>query len=382
MREEELDAGTYTKRNVEIVNGQGACLWDVNGKVYIDMGASYGVCNVGHRNPEVLEAVKRQGENIFYIASTYPNPVRRELMESIISITPAGLARCFICNSGTEAVEAGIKFAVYSTKRKKLVAAMRAFHGRTLGSLSLTWNKKFREDFQDILIPVNFVRYNDEESLKDAVDSDTAAVILEPVQGEGGVNIPDKDYFKAVRDICTDSGALLIDDEIQTGMGRTGRMFCVEHYNVTPDIMCIGKSLGGGFPIAATVLHENLGPMKKGIHGSTFGGNPLACAAAHAAIDFTVKKDLPGRAAELGDYFLDKLRSLTSPNIREVRGLGLMLAVELKSKATPYLNKLLDRGIAPLPAGATYIRLLPPLVVEQEDIDKTVTVLEESLSEA
>lgn len=381
MREEELDAGTYTKRNVEIVNGQGGCLWDAEGKVYIDMGASYGVCNVGHRNPEVLEAIRRQSENILYIASTYPNPVRRELMEKIISISPDGMARSFICNSGTESIEAAIKFSVYKTGRKKLIAAMRAFHGRTLGSLSLTWNPKYREDFQDILLPVNFVKYNDSESLKEAVDKDTAAVILEPIQGEGGVNIPSPEYFKAARDICTDNGTILVDDEIQTGMGRTGKMFCIEHYNVVPDIMCIGKSLGGGFPIAAAVLHENLGEMKKGIHGSTFGGNPLACAAAHAAIDYTLKKDLPGRAKELGNYYLDKLRSLTSPNIREVRGLGLMLAVELKSKNAPYLNKLLEKGIAPLPGGTTYIRFLPPLVIEREDIDKAVSALEESLSE-
>jgi acetylornithine/LysW-gamma-L-lysine aminotransferase len=381
MREEELNAGTYAKRNVEIVNGQGSSLWDAQGKIYIDMGASYGVCNVGHRNPEVIEAIRRQAENIIYIASTYPNPVRRELMESINSITPDGLTRSFICNSGTEAIEAALKFAVAITKRKKFVAAMRAFHGRTLGSLSLTWNPKYREDFLDILLPVKFVRYNDEESLKEAVDDETVAVVLEPVQGEGGVNIPKKEYFKAAKDICSDSGALLIDDEIQTGMGRTGRMFCVEHYNVTPDIMCMGKSIGGGFPIAATVLHEKFGPMKKGIHGSTFGGNPLACAAAHAAIDFTVKKDLPGRAQELGNYFLDKLRSLSSPEIREVRGLGLMLAIELKTKAAPYLNKLLEKGIAPLPTGATYIRLLPPLVIDREDIDKTIAVLEEVLGE-
>lgn len=302
-------------------------------------------------------------------------------MERIISISPTGMARVFLCNSGTESVEAALKFAVQMTKRKKIIAAMRSYHGRTLGALSATWNKKYRAGFEEILMPVEFVKYSDSEQIKDAVDSETAAVILEPVQGEGGVYMPHREYFKTVRDVCTDSGALLIADEVQTGMGRTGTMFCIEQYNVVPDIMCIGKSLGGGFPIAATVLHEKLGEMKKSIHGSTFGGNPLACAGACAAIEFTQKKDLLGRAKELGNYFLRGLKSISSSNIRDIRGIGLMLAVELRSKNTPYLNKLLEKGIAPLPAGITVVRFLPPLVVDKEDITKTLKAFEEALIE-
>jgi len=364
MKEDELESGIYAKRDIEIVSGKGSCLWDTEGKMYIDMGASYGVCNVGHCNPEVQEALRRQVENIMYISSTYPNPVRAELLQKILSITPSGMARSFLCNSGTESVEAALKFAVYSTKRKKIVAAMRSYHGRTIGALSATWNKKYRKDFEELLLPVNFIKYNDSEEIKKGVDKDTAAVLLEPVQGEGGVYVPDDEYFKTVRDVCDDTGTLLIIDEVQTGLGRTGAMFGIDHYKVIPDIMCMGKSLGGGFPIAATVLHEKLGMMPKGVHGSTFGGNPLACAAACAAIDFIKKKNLPEHAKLLGNYFLEKLRSLSSPNIREVRGLGLMLAVELRSKNTPYLNKLLERGIAPLPAGTTVVRFLPPLVIE------------------
>lgn len=350
--------------------------------MYLDMGASYGVCNVGHSNPEVVEAIKRQADNLLYISSTYKNPVRAELMEKLVSISPTGLNKCFLCNSGTEAVEAALKFAVHLTGRKNIVAAMRGFHGRTLGALATTWNIKHRADFEELLMPVKFVKYDDAEEMKKAVNKNTAAVILEPVQGEGGVYVPHKDYFRSVRDICTDSGALLIADEVQTGLGRTGTMFCVEQYNVVPDIMCIGKSLGGGFPIAATLLHESLGTLKKGIHGSTFGGNPLGCAAAVAAVDFIIKKNLPEHARELGKYFLKRLNSLSSPNIREVRGLGLMLGVELKTKSAPYLKKLLDNGIAALPSGTTVIRFLPPLVVEQEDITKTVTALEVALSES
>jgi acetylornithine/LysW-gamma-L-lysine aminotransferase len=381
LNEDELASGVYAKRNVEIIKGMGCYLWDSGGKKYIDMGASYGVCNVGHCNPEVQEAIIKQAENLFYISSTYPNPVRQELMEKIISITPKGMGRVFLCNSGTESVEAAIKFAIQATNKTKIVAALRSYHGRSLGALSLTWNKKYREGLEDLLLPVKFVKFNDAEAIKENVDSETAAVVLEPVQGEGGINVPDKGYLKAVRDICTDNSALFIADEVQTGLARTGKMFAVEHDNVVPDIMCIGKSLGGGMPIGATVLHESLGAMRKGSHGSTFGGNPLVSAAAGAAIDFAVKKNLPVHAEKMGEYFIDKLRSLTSPVIREVRGLGLMLAVELRSKNTPYLNKLLEKGIAPLPGGTTIIRFLPPLVLEHEDIDITVDAFKEALSE-
>jgi acetylornithine/LysW-gamma-L-lysine aminotransferase len=293
------------------------------------------------------------------------------------------MARVFLCNSGTESLEAAIKFSILHTKRNKLIAAMRSFHGRTLGSLSATWNKKYREPFSKtgLLTPVDFIKFNNEESLKDTINPDTAAVVLEPVQGESGVHVPDPGYFKAVRDICTDNGTLLIIDEVQTGLGRTGHMFCSERFGIVPDILCMGKSLGGGLPLAATVLHEQLGPMQKGMHGSTFGGNPLACAAGCAAIDYIIKKDLPSHANKMGEYFKSRLTNLPSTIIREVRGLGLMLALELKTKNTPYLNLLLQNGIAPLPGGTTVIRFLPPLVVESDDIEKTMGILEEILVE-
>jgi acetylornithine/LysW-gamma-L-lysine aminotransferase len=379
--EADLASGVYAKRDVEIVRGLGSNIWDSSGKKYIDMGASYGVCNVGHCNPEVVEAIKRQAEKILYISSTYPNPVRRELLEKLITISPKGMARAFLCNSGTESVEAAIKFSILHTHRTGIVSAMRSYHGRTLGSLSATWNKKYREVFQDLLIPTSFVKFSDTEGLKDAVDSNTAAVLLEPIQGEGGVYVPDMDYFKAAKDICSDAGALLIVDEVQTGFGRTGKMFCSEHYGITPDIMCVGKSLGGGLPIGATVLHEKLGEMPKGMHGSTFGGNPIACAAANACIDFILNSNLPKHAAEQGEYFKSRLNDLRSDNMREVRGLGLMLALELKVKNTPFLNALLENGIAPLPGGTTTIRFLPPLIVENKEIDETITVLERFLNE-
>ncbi len=381
LSEDELDSGVYPKREVVIARGKGCTLWDANNNEYLDMGASYGVCNIGHCNSEVIKAIKSQAENLFYISSTYPNPVRRELLEKIISISPKGMARAFLSNSGTEGIEAALKFAILHTKRKKIIAAMRSYHGRTLGSLSATWNQKYREPFNNHLMPVEFVKYDDSESMKNMVDKETATVILEPIQGEGGVYVPSKSYLRAVRDICSDAGAMLIIDEVQTGLGRTGKMFCLEHFDVIPDILVIGKSLGGGLPIAATVLHEELGAMPKGTHGSTFGGNPICCAAANAVIDFILDNDLPARSEELGNYFKSRLTNLPSSIIREVRGIGLMLAIELKTKNTPYLNKLLERGIAPLPGGTTTIRFLPPLVISKDEIDKTLAILEESLND-
>ena len=379
--EAELDSGVYPKRDVEIVKGVGSRLWDLNNNEYIDMGASYGVCNVGHCNPHVIDAIKSQVENLFYISSTYPNPVRRELLAKLISISPKGMARVFLSNSGTEGIEAALKFAILHSQRNKIIAALRSYHGRTLGSLSATWNPKYREPFKNQLMPVEFVKYDDSESMKNAVNKDTAAVLLEPIQGEGGVYVPSKDYLKTVRDICTDLGSILIIDEVQTGLGRTGRMFCIEHSDITPDILVIGKSLGGGLPIAATVLHEKLGAMPKVMHGSTFGGNPLCCAAANATIDFILDNNLPVRSEELGNYFKSRLTDLPSSVIREVRGMGLMLAIELKTKNTPYLTKLLELGIAPLPGGNTVIRFLPPLVISKDEIDRTVTILEEILDD-
>jgi len=377
MIETDMDSGVYPKRPVEIARARGATIWDSEGKEYLDMGASYGVCNVGHCNLEVVEALRAQAGELIYISSTYPTPRRRELLEKIINISPPGMARVFLANSGTEANEAALRFSMHVTGRERIVSTMRAFHGRTMASLSTTWNKKHSQGNARPGLPVDFVPYGNEEGLKETITGDTAALILEPVQGEGGVHLPPVGFLRAARDICTDRGTLLIMDEIQTGMARTGKIFAVEHSNIVPDIMTVGKSLGGGYPIAAAVLHENMGEMERGLHGSTFGGNPLGCAAGCAAIDQMIELDLAGRARTLGEHFTWRLSSVDIPAFRDVRGLGLMVAVELKGKNTPYLNGMLDRGIAPLPSGNTVIRFLPPLVVEKAQIDRTVDALTE-----
>jgi acetylornithine/LysW-gamma-L-lysine aminotransferase len=381
MKENEMESGVVSRRGIEIVRGEGARIWNAYGNMYIDMGASYGVCNVGHCNPEVQEAVRSQIGRLMYVSSSYDNPERRELMAKLIDLAPKGMGRVFLCNSGTEAVEAALKFSVHQTGKRKIIAAKRSFHGRTLGSLSVTWNPKHRNVMEGSLLETEFVTYGDIEDLRKKIDDITAAVILEPIQGEGGVHLPPDGYFQEVRRICDENGALLIVDEVQTGLGRTGYMFAIEKHGIIPDLICLGKSLGGGIPIAAVLINERLGSMPTGLHGSTFGGNPVACSAANAVLDYLVVNDLPGRAKISGTLLLDGIGSIDSPVIREVRGQGLMIAIELKKKAGPYLSKLLENRIAAIPSGSTVIRLLPPLVIAEEDIKETIKILGEVLNE-
>ncbi|UZX16251.1 aspartate aminotransferase family protein [Thermus sp. PS18] len=372
--EKSLDTGVYTKHDLLLVRGQGARVWDAEGHEYIDCVGGYGVANLGHANPEVVEAIKKQAETLLSMPQTLPTPMRGEFYRTLVSLLPPELNRVFPTNSGTEANEAAIKFAWAHTKRRKLVAAMRGFSGRTLGSLSVTWEPKYREPFMPLLGPVEFIPFNDVEALRKAVDEETAAVILEPVQGEGGVRPATRKFLEAAREITREKGALLILDEIQTGMGRTGRRFAFEHYGVVPDILTLAKALGGGVPIGVAVMREEVAKsMPKGGHGTTFGGNPLAMAAGVAALRYLERTRLWERAAELGPWFMEKLREIPSPKIREVRGLGLMVGLELKEKAAPYIERLeKEHRVLTLQAGPTVIRFLPPLVIEKADLERVV----------
>ncbi|AEV17002.1 Acetylornithine/acetyl-lysine aminotransferase [Thermus sp. CCB_US3_UF1] len=372
--EKTLDSGVYHKHDLLLVRGQGARVWDAEGNVYIDCVGGYGVANLGHANPEVVEAIQRQAEILLSMPQTLPTPTRGEFYRALVSLLPPELNRVFPTNSGTEANEAAIKFAWAHTGRRKLVAAMRGFSGRTLGSLSVTWEPKYREPFLPLLGPVEFIPYNDVEALKKAVDEETAAVILEPVQGEGGVRPATPEFLQAAREVTREKGALLILDEIQTGMGRTGKRFAFEHYGVVPDILTLAKALGGGVPIGAAVMREEVArSMPKGGHGTTFGGNPLAMAAGVAALRYLERTRLWERAAELGPWFMDKLREIPSPKVREVRGLGLMVGLELKEKAAPYIERLeKEHRVLTLQAGPTVIRFLPPLVIEREELAQVV----------
>ncbi len=372
-------SGVYAKQTLTIVRGQGASLFDVNGVEYLDCSSGHGVANLGHAHPKIAEALYKQANMLITLFESFPNDQRAQLMEKITALVP-GLDRVFFCNSGTEAVEAAFKFARISTGRKNFIAAMRAFHGRTYGSLSATFNKKYREGFEPLLPGVSHVSYNNIEALDKAVNEETAAVILEVVQGEGGVYPASLEYIQAARRICDERGALLIVDEIQTGFGRTGKMFAVQHYGVTPDLLTCAKSLAGGVPMGAVLIGANIKNLVPGVHGSTFGGNPLSCAAANAALDVILGEDLPGQAAAKGAYLIEKLKKIESPNIREVRGIGLMVGIEMKQKVTPYIKTLQEKKIIALNAGLTVIRLLPPLVITYEQIDHLVDVLTEVLT--
>jgi acetylornithine/LysW-gamma-L-lysine aminotransferase len=372
-------SGVYVKQGLTIVRGQGASLFDADGVEYLDCSSGHGVANLGHAHPKIAEALYKQASTLITLFESFPNDQRARLMEKITSLIP-GLDRVFFCNSGTESVEAAIKFARISTGRKNIVAAMRAFHGRTYGSLSATFNKKYREGFEPLVPGFSHVAYNKIDALENAVNGETAAVILEVIQGEGGVYPATAEYVQAARQICEERGALLIVDEIQTGFGRTGKLFAIEHFGVTPDLLVCAKSLAGGVPMGAVLIGPHVKNLAPGVHGSTFGGNPLACAAALAALRVLEEEDLPGQSAAKGAYLIEKLKKIESPNIREVRGMGLMIGIELKHKVAPYIKALQEKKVIALNAGMTVIRLLPPLVITYEQIDILVNALTEVLT--
>ncbi|CAG1013233.1 LysW-gamma-L-lysine/LysW-L-ornithine aminotransferase [Anaerolineales bacterium] len=373
-------SGVYAKQTLAIVRGQGASLFDVEGNEYLDCSSGHGVANLGHGNPKVAEALYKQANTLITLFESFPNDQRAMLMEKITALVP-GLDRVFFCNSGAESVEAAFKFARISTGRRNFIAAMRAFHGRTYGALSATFNKKYREGFEPLLPGFTHVSYNNIEALDKAVNEETAAVILEVIQGEGGLYPATAEYIQAARRICDERGVLLIIDEIQSGFGRTGKMFAIQHFGVTPDLLTCAKSLAGGVPMGAVLIGPKVKNLTPGVHGSTFGGNPLSCAAANAALDVMKEEDLPGQAGAKGAYLMEKLKAIQSPNIREVRGLGLMIGIEMKQKVAPYIKTLQEKKVIALNAGMTVIRLLPPLVISYEQIDHLVEVLTEVLTQ-
>jgi acetylornithine/LysW-gamma-L-lysine aminotransferase len=354
-------------------------VWDADGREYIDCNAGHGVANVGHCHPAVTEAIQAQAAALVTCSETFYNDQRAALINELAAHTPGNLDRVFLCNSGAEAVEGALKVARYLTGRTGIVATMRGFHGRTLGALSLTWEKKYREPFMPLLPDVSHVPYDKLEAMDEAIGDDTAAVVVEAVQGEGGVRPGSAEYLAGLRHLCNERGALLIIDEVQSGFGRTGRWFACEHFDLVPDVLCLGKALGGGIPMGAVVWKESLGQLKPGVHGSTFGGNALACAASRAMLRVMEEEALSERAARVGEMLLDALRRIDSPLIREVRGLGLMIGIELKQRSTPALKEMMDRGVLALPAGPNVVRLLPPLVIGEADLETVVQVIRESL---
>jgi len=379
--ESRYTSGFYPKRDLAIVRGEGARVWDDQGREYIDCVAGHGVAIVGHCNPTVVEAIRRQAGVLITCPEVFHNDVRARLLERLVSIAPGGLERAFLCNSGTEAVEAALKLARLSTGRTGIVAAMRSFHGRTLGALSATWEPKYRTPYLPLVPGFSHVPYNRLEAMAEAVDENTAAVLIEVVQGEGGVNPANPDYLHGLRDLCDQRGALLIVDEVQTGFGRTGKLFACQHYGLEPDILCLAKGIAGGVPMGAVLFGERVAAkVKPGRHGTTFGGNPLACAAALATIDYILEHDLPGQAARKGAWALERLGRIEARVIREVRGMGLMIGIDLRKRVTPYLRALMAKGVLALPAGRTVLRFLPPLVISDEELATVCEATEEVLT--
>jgi acetylornithine/LysW-gamma-L-lysine aminotransferase len=382
--ENRLMANVFAKRPVVITRGKGALVWDINGKEYVDCMGSYGVALLGHSHPKVVEAVCKQAETLISCHASLYNNKRTEFLQKLMSITPRGLNKAFLSNSGAESVECAIKLARKYTGKPEIIAVMGGYHGKTMGALSATWDKKYREPFQPLVPEFKHFPPDNLEKLTEAVTDKTAAVLLEPIRGEGGVRVPPDDFLPGVRELCDEKDVLLILDEVQTSFGRTGKLFGCEHWGVTPDVMCLAKPFAGGLPIGITVAKEPvMSAFKVGEHSSTFSGSPLVCAAACAAIDALVKEKLAGRAANLGGYFKAKLEELQAKYkiVKEVRGLGLMLGMELRYDVHNIILKTMERGVLILDAGRNVLRFLPPLVIEKEQIDKTISVLNEVIGE-
>jgi len=373
-REAESIFQTYTRQDVLLVKGSGASVWDSEGREYLDFVAGIAVNSVGHCHPKVTEAVSRQAATLIHTSNLYYTENQVLLAEELKKLT--GMDRAYFCNSGAESIEAALKLVRKATGRSQIVAAERAFHGRTLGALGLTFKSAYREPFRP-LREAQFVPYSDSEALKEAVSADTGAVILEPVQGEAGVYVPEGDYLRMARDICDDRGALLILDEVQTGFGRTGRWFAKEHSQVQPDMICLAKAIAGGLPMGAMLARGSVAEaFQRGDHGSTFAGGPLICAAALAVIEIIREERLVERSEELGAYLkseIEKLKPL------EARGLGLMVGVDLDCDCKELVEKALRKGVLINNTGEHTLRLIPPLVVTKEQIDRVVEVIGELL---
>ena len=373
-REDAHTSGLYAKRPLAIVRGDGALVYDEDGREYIDCVGGQGSANLGHGNVAVADAIAAQARTLATCTELFYNDRRAELYDVLASLLPASLDRIFLCNSGTEAVEGALKFARAATKRQCVVATMRGFHGKTLGALSATWGPEYRDMFGPLVPGFSHVPFNRPEALEAAITTDTAAFIVELVQGEGGVRPAAREFIAEAARLCRERGALLVFDEVQTGFGRTGTMFAFEQYAVVPDILCLAKSIAGGLPMGAIAFSRVVGDLPKRSHSSTFGGNPLACAAAIAAIGEMRGLDLAARARDRGTQLLAGLRAIRSDRVREVRGLGLLVGIELKESAGPSLKALQDEGVLALGAGPTVVRYLPPLVISAAQIDRVLAV--------
>ena len=373
----------YQKFPVRIERGKGAYVWDTSGKEYIDCMGGYGVALVGHCNPRVVEAIKNQAEKLIVCHMSLYNDTREDFLTKIAAIAPQGLNKIFFSNSGAEAVEAALKFSRRYTGKPGIISMNGGYHGKTFGALSVTYSEKYRKPFMPLLEGVKFLPYTN-PNIEDAIDDSIGTVIVEPIQGETGIILPPDRLLQNMREVCTKHNIILIFDEIQSGFGRTGKMWAGEHWKTVPDIMCLAKGIAGGVPIGLTLCKpEIVEAMRVGEHSSTFGGNPLACAAGSATIEALIEDKLVENAAALGNYFKEGLLILKDRHkiVREVRGIGMMLAVELRFDVKNVLLDGIRNGLLMLYSGKNILRLLPPLVMEKRTVSTALEIIDNLLLE-
>jgi len=372
---------TYGRLPVTFVRGEGCLVWDAEGKEYLDLVAGIAVNGLGHCHPKVVEAICKQAGTLIHTSNLYYTVLQPQLAKMLVEIS--GMDKAFFCNSGAEANEAAMKLARKAAKvnhspdKIEIITAEQSFHGRTMGAITATGQAKYQKNFTPLVPGFKYIPYNDIAELRATVSGRTCAVMLEPVQGESGVHAASHDFLKAARDLCSKYGAALIFDEVQTGLGRTGKMFGYEHFDVVPDIMTLAKTLGGGFPIGACLAKGTFADtFEPGDHASTFGGNPLACAAAIATVNEIKDGGWVENAQEVGAYFKEQLKTL--PGVKEVRGLGLMIAAELcEPKAKDMAAKAMENGLIVNPIGENILRFVPPLIITKELVDRAMQTLRE-----
>jgi acetylornithine/LysW-gamma-L-lysine aminotransferase len=384
MSEDQFMGNLYQRFPVTIEKGEGSHVWDTDGKEYIDCMGGYGVALVGHKNKRVNDAIKEQIDKIITVHSSLYNKTREEFLKTLIGLAPKELTQVHLNNSGAEAIEAAMKFARKFTGKKGMVAMKGSYHGKSFGALSLTFNPKYRKAFAPLVEKVSFASYGDIESLRSVIDEDTAFVILEPIQGESGIIVAPEGFLQEVRKLCDEKGIVLIFDEIQAGLGRTGRLWACDHWDTAPDILCLAKGIAGGVPMGATLVRPNiLASINKGEHSSTFGGNPISCAAGTAALKAITEDGLIENSEKMGKLFREGLEELKEKHtmIREVRGKGLMIGIEMKFEVRDILMALIKKGVLMLYSGRNILRILPPLVISEDDVTKVLHVLDLVLTE-
>ena len=379
MSEDKFLGNLYQRFPVTVEKGLGAHVWDTEGKEYIDCMGGYGVALLGHQNKRVTDALKSQLDKIITVHSSLYNKTREEFLENLFKVAPKKLSQVHLNNSGAEAIEAAMKFARKFTGKPEMVAMNGSYHGKSLGALSITFNPKYRKSFKPLVEKVSFSPFGDIEKLRETVTDQTAFVILEPIQGESGIHVAPDGFLQDVRKLCDEKGILLIFDEIQAGLGRTGKMWAHQHWETEPDILCLAKGIAGGVPMGATLVRPDiLACISKGEHSSTFGGNPLSCAAGAATMQALTQDKLVENSANMGKLFRQGLEQLKEKHsvIREIRGKGLMIGVELKFEVRDILMEGIEKGLLLLYSGRNILRLLPPLVITEEDVTKSLEILD------